>query len=213
MAQGWPSGVDLYLGSFIGLWVLDNVRPIEVGSVWTEDPLIAETARRRDIPVNDDSMPCPVVLSVHYPRILPVDRPSYNLHPGLLPHGRGYYPVFWALWDGEPAGATLHRMTERLDAGPIVDQRSVEIREDDTGGALHARVTEAEQDLFREWWPRLVWDERIAERGQPEGGSYHDLASFIALRDAPPPDVDRVRLARALTTPDYPLPGWAQAAS
>ena len=36
-----------------------------------------------------------------------------NLHPALLPWGRGACPVFWALWERTPAGATLARLSSR----------------------------------------------------------------------------------------------------
>jgi methionyl-tRNA formyltransferase len=53
-----------------------------------------------------------------------------NIHPSLLPMGRGPEPVFWTLRRGEPAtGVTVHRMDEGFDTGPIVAQAEMPIPE------------------------------------------------------------------------------------
>jgi methionyl-tRNA formyltransferase len=46
-----------------------------------------------------------------------------NIHPSLLPAGRGAEPVFWTLRRGERiTGVTVHRMDAGFDTGPIVAQ-------------------------------------------------------------------------------------------
>jgi methionyl-tRNA formyltransferase len=53
---------------------------------------------------------------------------ALNVHPSLLPHYRGREPVFWALLRGErTVGVTVHRMTEDVDAGPILAQRALDV--------------------------------------------------------------------------------------
>ena len=47
---------------------------------------------------------------------------AWNLHPSLLPRLRGPDPLFWTLHDGAPPGVSVHRMTVRVDAGPILAQ-------------------------------------------------------------------------------------------
>ena len=48
---------------------------------------------------------------------------SLNIHCGKLPDFRGAPPAFWELYHGEPqVGVTIHRVTERLDEGPILAQ-------------------------------------------------------------------------------------------
>jgi methionyl-tRNA formyltransferase len=52
----------------------------------------------------------------------------FDVHPSLLPRGRGPEPVFWTLRRGErETGATVFRMDERFDAGPIVAQTRVSV--------------------------------------------------------------------------------------
>lgn len=49
-----------------------------------------------------------------------------NVHPSLLPDGRGPEPVFWAFrWGLTATGVTLHVMDEGFDTGPVVAQRRV----------------------------------------------------------------------------------------
>lgn len=51
-----------------------------------------------------------------------------NLHPSLLPVGRGPDPLFWAFRHGwRETGATIHQMTSGFDAGPILAQERVPI--------------------------------------------------------------------------------------
>lgn len=71
-------------------------------------------------------------LSVCHPRRIPLAVCAamrvdlLNLHPSLLPAYRGPAPLFWQLRGGEQhIGVTLHRLTETLDAGPVLAQRAV----------------------------------------------------------------------------------------
>lgn len=48
-----------------------------------------------------------------------------NVHHGLLPGQRGTMCDLWALYEGVPAGFTIHRMDARIDAGRIL--RRVEV--------------------------------------------------------------------------------------
>lgn len=53
---------------------------------------------------------------------------ALNVHPSLLPLGRGPEPVFWTLRRGErETGATIHLMDEGLDRGPILRQERLAV--------------------------------------------------------------------------------------
>ena len=48
---------------------------------------------------------------------------ALNVHPSALPKYRGPSPVLWAIRNGDPfMGITVHRMTEGIDAGPVLAQ-------------------------------------------------------------------------------------------
>jgi len=72
-----------------------------------------------------------------------------NVHPSLLPaFSGGMDAIEQALAAGvERTGATVHLVTDRLDAGPILMQESVPVLPGDTAETLRQRVHEAEYRL------------------------------------------------------------------
>ncbi len=70
-------------------------------------------------------------------RIAPV-----NVHGSLLPKYRGAAPVIWALLNGDRVtGITTMLMEERLDAGPILMKREIEVPESLTAGELAQQLS------------------------------------------------------------------------
>ena len=71
-----------------------------------------------------------------------------NVHPALIPSfcGEGYYGLHVhekALEYGvKVSGATVHFVSEECDGGPIVLQKAVEVRADDTPETLQRRIME-----------------------------------------------------------------------
>ena len=71
-----------------------------------------------------------------------------NVHPALIPSfcGKGYYGLRVheaALEKGvKVSGATVHIVTPECDAGPIVLQKAVAVKEDDTPETLQRRIME-----------------------------------------------------------------------
>lgn len=71
-----------------------------------------------------------------------------NVHPALIPSfcGKGYYGLHVheeALKKGvKVSGATVHFVTAECDAGPIILQKAVEVKEGDTPETLQRRIME-----------------------------------------------------------------------
>ncbi len=71
-----------------------------------------------------------------------------NVHPALIPSfcGKGFYGLHVheaALEKGvKVSGATVHIVTPECDAGPIVLQKAVEVKQDDTPETLQRRIME-----------------------------------------------------------------------
>ena len=96
----------------------------------------------------------PVMLDAFPDRVL-------NLHPALLPSFKGAHAIQEAFDAGvKVTGVTVHFANEDYDKGPIVAQRAVEVREDDTHDDLEARIHEVEHVLYPEVL-RLVAEGRI----------------------------------------------------
>lgn len=108
-----------------------------------------------------------LILNVHSKTLFPeslLEVPRlgcFNLHPGPLPGLAGLNVISWALYLGRTLhGVTLHWMTPRIDAGPIVFQSSFSIQEEETALELYQRCVEAGTPLVM----RLL---EAAERGTP----------------------------------------------
>ena len=186
--------VDLFLDGDIGLWALEQVRKEHVGLVFTTDDHLFREAHKKgvnsllDNPNNTQYKSSSHAISVHYKKIL---KPSvlkkyekiFNLHPGYLPWGRGYYPIFWALWDKTPAGATLHEMTIQVDQGPIVEQINIEYTPYETGYDVFLRVREVEKQLFLKLYPKIASGEHLKSHPQSGEGSYHSKKDFFNLKE------------------------------
>jgi phosphoribosylglycinamide formyltransferase 1 len=80
-----------------------------------------------------------------------------NIHPSLLPAFPGLDAQRQAWAHGaKVTGATVHFVTADLDAGPIVLQRAVEVRDEDTAESLAARILEEEHRLYPEAIARVL---------------------------------------------------------
>jgi phosphoribosylglycinamide formyltransferase-1 len=72
-----------------------------------------------------------------------------NIHPSLLPCFPGLDPHGQALRAGvKISGATVHFVIPETDAGPILMQGAVAVRDDDTAETLAARVLEIEHRIY-----------------------------------------------------------------
>jgi methionyl-tRNA formyltransferase len=74
-----------------------------------------------------------------------------NLHASLLPRWRGAGPIQAAIAAGDrETGITVMYMSEGLDTGDILLQRTIYIRSDDTGGSLHDRLAQIAPEALLE---------------------------------------------------------------
>ncbi len=90
-----------------------------------------------------------------------------NVHPALIPSfcGKGFYGLHVheaALEKGvKVSGATVHIVTPECDAGPIVLQKAVEVKDDDTPEALQKRIMEEAEWKILPTAVRLFCEDRI----------------------------------------------------
>jgi phosphoribosylglycinamide formyltransferase-1 len=88
-----------------------------------------------------------------------------NIHPSLLPSFRGLDPHAQALKAGvKISGATVHFVIPETDAGPILMQGAVAVRDNDTADELAARILEIEHRIYPDAL-RLVAAGRIRLEG------------------------------------------------
>src|SRR5207249_4117259 len=72
-----------------------------------------------------------------------------NVHPALLPAFPGLHGIRQAFdWGVRVTGVTVHFVDAELDHGPIILQRAIQIRENDTEETLTERIHLAEYTLY-----------------------------------------------------------------
>jgi phosphoribosylglycinamide formyltransferase-1 len=80
-----------------------------------------------------------------------------NVHPSLLPSFPGVNAQAQALAHGvKVSGATVHFVTPDLDAGPIIMQAAVPVRDDDTSDTLSARILVQEHLIYPDAVQRVI---------------------------------------------------------
>jgi methionyl-tRNA formyltransferase len=88
-----------------------------------------------------------LIVVAAYGKILPralLDLPPHgciNVHASLLPRHRGAAPIAWAILTGDPVtGITIMAMSEEMDAGDILLQRTTAIASEESAGMLTERL-------------------------------------------------------------------------
>jgi methionyl-tRNA formyltransferase len=139
----WRSCSDLARGESIPVYTPEKIGPEEIAQVAALQPAVIHSFYYRNL------LPAELIA------IPPLG--AYNLHGSMLPKYRGRAPVNWMLANGEcEAGATLHHMVARADAGDIVAQRAVAITDDDTALTLYRKIVPIGAALIREYHPLIA---------------------------------------------------------
>jgi phosphoribosylglycinamide formyltransferase-1 len=87
-----------------------------------------------------------------------------NIHPSLLPAFPGLNAQQQALEQGAKlSGCTVHFVDETLDGGPIIMQREVAVRADDTVESLANRILIEEHKLYPEAVGKVLCQNREPE--------------------------------------------------
>lgn len=129
-----------------------------------------------------------------------------NIHPGLNPYNRGWYPQVFSIANGLPAGATIHEIDEKIDNGPIIAQKQVEILPEDISGTVYPKIIQAEYDLLDEWFLPMITG-KYSTHQPSEKGNLNYKKDYFALQKL---DMDEqltmkqaIDRLRALTHPPY----------
>ncbi len=143
-------------------------RPVGRKKVLTPPP-VKEVAIKHDIPVyqpeklNHSSeleeiinLKPDLIVTAAFGQLLPkslLDAPKYkavNVHASLLPRYRGGAPIHYAVMNGEKkTGVTIMYMAEKLDAGNIISQDEIDIKENDTVGDVHDQLAVLGTELLK----------------------------------------------------------------
>ena len=139
---------------------------------------------------------CEVLISAGYYYRIPVDErlPMVNIHPSLLPCGRGAWPMPLAILDRLPeSGVTVHKTEESFDTGAILLQRRFALADDETLATFMDKVNALLPAMMRELTADFT---RLWEDAKPQGaGEYQeqpDPEDYVLSREDTVNYADRV---------------------
>ena len=108
-------------------------------------------------------------------------RGALNLHISLLPWNRGSDPNFWSWLENTPKGVTIHQMVKKLDAGPIVSQKELELSKNSTLEQTYGMLVAENLKLF----PKALDSHLAGEAILPQAitqGTFHKTADLDPFR-------------------------------
>jgi len=150
-----------------------------------------------------------IILSLHCKQIFPErlvkNVKCINIHPGLNPNNRGWYPQVFSIINSLPCGVTIHEIDEYLDHGPIICQREVKIETWDTSLTAHNKILDTEIDLLSENIVNILnekYETFVSEEGNVNLKKDFDMLCEINL-DNVDTFKNHINKLRALTHGNY----------
>ena len=87
------------------------------------------------------------ILSANF--IKKFSKPILNIHPSLLPKYKGLKTHERAIKNKDKfAGASIHKVTEKLDSGKVILQKKVKILKSDNVRSLEKKVLKIEHEIY-----------------------------------------------------------------
>jgi methionyl-tRNA formyltransferase len=128
-----------------------------------------------------------------------------NIHGSLLPRWRGAAPIQAAILAGDQqTGITIMKMDPGVDTGPILNQRSIPIDNEDTAGSLFEKMSHLGAELLLDTLPRYISGDLLPQTQLEEGATYAPMLKKEDGRlDFSRPGVELERRVRAM----HPWPG------
>ena len=111
---------------------------------------------------------CPYILPVSS---LPTDKVFINSHPSALPLGRGIHPINECILSShKKAGASLHYLVDKLDAGDIIHQVTFDVTDDIDIELLYSFIFKLEYEVFFDGLKKIMAVD-LVHKGTPQQGS------------------------------------------
>jgi methionyl-tRNA formyltransferase len=215
LRQALEAGIEIAAIALPGLPVQDtplNVRLHQSGSglvvPTTRPERLADIALAASIPVYRvgrlasgssialfQSLQADCILSVCFPRRIPerlinaLSVPALNVHPSMLPDLRGPDPMFWTFHEGSGrSGVTVHHLTYRFDAGPIVSQQEHRYIDGASEQHLESDLAHLAVEMIQQLQPGIV------DRPIPCIEQQEEAATYARF-----PEADDYRIQRTWT--------------
>jgi methionyl-tRNA formyltransferase len=151
-----------------------------------------------------------LIISLHCKQLFPAELVQavrcVNVHPGLNPYNRGWFPQVFSILNGLPTGATIHEIDEELDHGNIIAQAEVENNVWDTSIDIYNRVLQMELELLKQYLLKILKGDYETFEPSEEGNLNlkKDFDALCELDLAKNQSIgETIDLLRALTHGEY----------
>ena len=101
-----------------------------------------------------------------------------NFHIGLLPFNRGVNPNMWPIIENTPAGSTIHKIDNKIDAGNIICQKKTKFDILDSGETLHYNLVKDIISLFKQNWFKMKKNKFVGRKQNLNIGTIHYRKQF-----------------------------------
>lgn len=138
--------------AWFGFIILKQLADTEVcpDLVITKDEDIVEFCEKNNISHQEELVAGSPLIMAAYGKIITEEfLPCLNVHPSLLPLYRGASPLQTVLLNGDKqTGVTIMITDEKMDHGPIIQQKKIEIEEKETLPSLTEKTALASVDML-----------------------------------------------------------------
>lgn len=126
-----------------------------------------------------------LLISIHCKQLFPAELVRgircVNVHPGLNPYNRGWFPQVFSILNGLKTGVTIHEIDEHLDHGPIIIQREYPLESWDTSGTAYAKIMLIERELVLEHFV-MIRDKQYSATAPISEGNINYKKDFEKLK-------------------------------
>lgn len=105
-----------------------------------------------------------------------------NLHPSLLPIGRGADPIPWAIIEKQKQGVTIHKIDFGLDTGPIFSQRELLVQDNLDAGKIYELAMDLLFSELKSIFATWIAGEMKEKKQFDAGSSLHKSHELESLR-------------------------------
>jgi methionyl-tRNA formyltransferase len=150
-----------------------------------------------------------LIVVIAYGQIIPqniLDLPKHaciNVHASLLPKYRGAACIQAAILNRDKTtGLTIMKMDAELDTGPIIYQKSINIKKDDTAGTLFDKLAEMSQNILPSALKKYIHRE-ITEAKQDDS-----LSSYVGMMKKEDGKIDWNKSAKVIEAQIRAMSPW-----
>lgn len=204
-------GIDLFYSALEELDALGSeileIFTCETDNITEFNVKITDFAAKRNIPcktsrITKDDIArllqngCQLAVCGGYYFKIPADTklPIVNIHPSLLPVGRGSWPMALSILRGDKkSGVTIHKIAEGFDTGDILLQEDFEIAADETHKTFMEKANQLFPDMLKELTEKFdsLW-QNAAPQGDGEYWQMPDESQYTVKPDMTVEEADLV---------------------